>query len=74
MGALWFDYDTLDNDLGDLSGRELDVYAQWGLTDNLMVIPLVGLYQPKNSADNGGTQLGSNDRNLYTQLMFALSF
>ena len=50
------------------------MYAQWGLTDNLMVIPLVGLYQPKNSADNGGTQLGSNDRNLYTQLMFALSF
>lgn len=74
VGALWFDYDTLDNDLGDLSGRELDVYAQWGLTENLMVIPLVGLYQPKKSAADGGTQLGSNDRNLYTQLMFALSF
>lgn len=74
VGALWFNYDTIKNELGDLSGRELDVYAQWGLTENLAVIPLVGLYQPKKSADNGGTQLGSNDRNLYTQLMFALTF
>lgn len=74
VGALWFNYDTIKNELGDLSGHEFDVYAQWGLTENLAVIPLVGLYQPKKSADNGGTQLGSNDRNLYTQLMFALTF
>ena len=74
VGALWFDFDTLDRDRGDFSGRELNLYAEWGLTENLVVMPVVGLYQPKKSAEEGGTQLGNNDRNLYSQLVFAFQF
>ena len=74
VGALWFDFDTLDRGRGDFSGRELNLYAQWGLTENLVVMPVVGLYQPKKSAENGGAQLGNGDRNLYSQLVFAFHF
>jgi hypothetical protein len=74
VGVLWFDFDTLDRDRGDFSGRELNLYAEWGLTENLVVMPVVGLYQPKKSAEDGGTQLGNNDRNLYSQLVFAFQF
>jgi hypothetical protein len=74
VGVLWFDFDTLDRDRGDFSGRELNLYAEWGLTENLVVMPVVGLYQPKKSAEEGGTQLGNNDRNLYSQLVFAFQF
>ncbi|WP_236234363.1 alginate export family protein [Pseudomonas tohonis] len=74
IGALYFDFDTLDRDLGNFDGRELDLYAEWAVNDNLVIMPVVGVYEPSRSADNGGTQLGSNDRNLYTQLVFASHF
>ncbi|MDT4825662.1 hypothetical protein FQZ97_589520 [compost metagenome] len=74
IGALWFDFETLDNDLGNFSGRELDLYAEWGVTENLLVMPVIGLYQPKKSAEEGGAQIGNDDRNLYSQLVFAFMF
>lgn len=74
VGVLWFDFDTLDRERGDLSGRELNLYAEFGLTENLVMMPVVGLYQPKKSAEEGGAQLGNNDRNLYSQLVFAFQF
>ncbi|CAD5106892.1 alginate export family protein [Zestomonas carbonaria] len=74
VGALWFDFDSLDRDLGDFSGRELNLYAEWGVTENLLVMPVVGLYQPKKSAEEGGAQLGTDDRNLYSQLVLAFMF
>ena len=74
LGALWFDFNTLDRDLGNTDGRELDLYAEWAVSDNLIVMPLVGLYKPDRSAEEGGTQLGSNDSNLYSQLVFVTTF
>ncbi|WP_249675756.1 alginate export family protein [Pseudomonas abieticivorans] len=74
LGALLFDFDTVDRSLGNLDGRELDLYAEWTVNAHLTVVPLVGLYQPNKSADNAGTQLGNNDRNVYTQLIFATQF
>ncbi len=74
VGVLWFDFDTLDRERGDFSGRELNLYVEFGLTENLVVMPVVGLYQPKKSAEEGGAQLGNNDRNLYSQLVFAFQF
>lgn len=74
VGALWFDFDSLDKDLGDTSGRELNLYAEWGATQNLVVMPVIGFYKPEQSADTGGLQLGNNDRNLYSQLVFAVAF
>lgn len=74
IGALWFDFDTIDRDLGNTDGREFDLYAEWGVTEHLVVMPVIGLYQPDKSADQGGTQLGGNDSNLYSQLVFATFF
>lgn len=74
VGALWFNFDTIDRDLGNTDGRELDLYVEWTVNEHLMVMPLIGLYQPDKSAEQGGTQLGSNDNNLYGQLVFATFF
>jgi len=74
VGALYFDFNTVDRRLGNLDGRELDLYAEWMVSKHLTVMPVVGLYQPSKSAEDGGTQLGNNDKNLYTQLVFATSF
>jgi hypothetical protein len=74
LGALWFDFNTLDRDLGNTDGQELDLYAEWAVSDNLIVMPLVGLYKPDRSAEEGGTQIGSDDQNLYSQLVFVTTF
>ncbi|MGP0171375.1 hypothetical protein ACSVIJ_05765 [Pseudomonas sp. NCHU5208] len=74
VGALWFDFNTLDRNLGNFDGRELDVYAEWAVSENLIVMPVVGLYQPDRQANQGGTQLGNDDRNLYSQLVFVTQF
>jgi hypothetical protein len=74
LGALWFDFSTLDRDLGNTDGRELDLYAEWAVSDHLIVMPVVGLYQPDRSADEGGTQIGGDDSNLYSQLVFVSMF
>lgn len=74
VGALYFDFDTLDTDLGNLGGRELDLYVEWMVNDHLMISPVVGFYQPERSAAEGGTQLGGDDTNLYSQLMFVTFF
>ncbi|MCY1427923.1 hypothetical protein D9M71_437920 [compost metagenome] len=71
---MWFDFNTLDKDLGNTDGNEVDLYAEWGVTPNLLVMPVIGLYQPDKSAEQGGTQLGNDDRNLYSQLVFAFMF
>ena len=74
LGALYFDFRTLDRRQGDLGGRELDLYAEWAVSPHLMVSPLIGLYQPERSAADGGTQLGGNGTNLYSQLAFITTF
>ncbi|MCC4309051.1 alginate export family protein [Alcanivorax marinus] len=75
IGLLAYDFATLDQDAGvNLDAREFDLYAEWGVTANLAIIPLIGLYQPDASADDGGTQLGGDDDNLYTQLIVAFGF
>lgn len=75
VGALYFDFDTLDRDFTpDFSGRELDLYVEWMVNDHLMISPLLGFYQPERSAENGGVQLGGDDTNLYSQLTVATFF
>ncbi|WP_271407794.1 hypothetical protein [Pseudomonas sp. Q1-7] len=74
LGALWFDFSTLDRDQGNFDGREVDLYAEWAVSENFIVMPLVGLYQPDRSAEEGGSQIGSDDRNLYSQLLFVTLF
>lgn len=74
LGLAAFDFSTRDKDVGDMSGQELDIYAEWAATDNLSLIPLVGLFSPDKSAADGGTQLGGRSDNLYAQLLMFVSF
>ena len=75
VGLLAYDFTTLDKGAGgNLDAREFDLFLEWGVTPNLAIIPLVGLYQPDASAAEGGTQLGNDDGNLYTQLILAFGF
>ncbi|WP_420917087.1 hypothetical protein [Pseudomonas mosselii] len=73
-GALLYKFDTLNKDVLDLSGKELDIYGEWTVNEHLLVLPLVGFYKPDNSAENGGSQLGSDRTNVYAQLLFVTNF
>ncbi|MEJ5908345.1 hypothetical protein V7V80_27080 [Pseudomonas kermanshahensis] len=74
LGVMGFHFDTIDRSLGNVDGRELDIYAEWTLNDHLMIVPLVGLYQPDRSVEQGGTQLGNHHDNLYGQVVFVSTF
>ncbi|NBA96272.1 hypothetical protein GUY40_15155 [Pseudomonas sp. R5(2019)] len=74
VGALLFDFNTLDNRQGDLSARELDLYVDVNFDNGLTISPLIGLYKPDKSAEQGGSQLGSRDLNLYSQLVVTYGF
>ena len=73
MGLLYFDFDTLDRSQGDLRGKELDLYLDWTV-GHFTISPLVGLYQPEKSDAEGGSQQGSDDLNLYSQLVVSFGF
>ena len=75
LGALLFDFETLDvSSQPDMSGQELNLYAEWFPNEHFYVAPLVGLYQPESSAAEGGVQLGSDDTNTYGQLVIGAFF
>lgn len=57
-----------------LQGNEVDAYASWTVFDHYTLIPLVGYYKPKHSAADGGTQLGGNGPNIYSELLLFVSF
>lgn len=75
LGALFFDFSTIhDRSTLNLDAQELDLYAEWAITDNLIISPLFGLYKPKKDSEAGGNQIGGNGTNVYSQLMVILNF
>ena len=72
LGALFFQFDNAGD--GFLDGNEFDLYAQWVVNEHLVISPLVGFYSPDNSAAEGGTQLGDDDTNIYSQVIAIVSF
>ena len=74
VGALYFDFDPLSTDKGNLGGRELDLYLEWMVNEHWLISPLVGFYKPERNADNGGVQLGSRDTGTYLQLVVGTFF
>lgn len=74
LGALYFDFNSLDESRGNLGGRELDLYLEWMVNDHLLVSPVVGFYQPDRGSDEGGLQLGGNSTNTYAQLIVGTFF
>ena len=74
VGALFYDFDTLDPRLGNRDARELDLYAEWTLDEHWSLLPLVGYYQPARSTEEGGSQLGTARGNVYGQLLLVFGF
>lgn len=75
LGALFFDFNTLDSkDQPDMSGQEVNLYAEWFPNEHMFVMPVLGWYQPDSSVSEGGVQLGSDDANAYAQLMIGAFF
>ena len=73
MGLLAFDFSSLDKRQGDLAARELDLYLDWTV-GQFTISPLIGLYKPRKSAEQGGSQQGSDDLNLYSQMVVSFAF
>lgn len=75
IGVNYFDFKDATVFGGpDASGRELDIYAMWTVHDNLIISPLIGFYDPKKSAAQGGTQIGSSGTSTYAQVLFIVPF
>lgn len=75
LGALYFDFSTLHKSAtANLDARELDLYAEWALSEHLIISPLIGLYQPRKDENSGGNQVGGKGTNLYSQLTVAMPF
>ncbi|MBR9829959.1 MAG: hypothetical protein GYB41_15210 [Oceanospirillales bacterium] len=70
VGALFFDFSDTDGN-GANDGQEIDLYAEWVVTPNLIVSPLVGFYTPDSS---NGTQIGNDDTNVYAQMIAIVPF
>ncbi|MCK9801390.1 alginate export family protein [Pseudomonas sp. MAFF 302030] len=74
IGALYFDFNSIDKNLGNFDGRELDFYAEWRVNEHVSISPVVGLFKPERASSDGGSQLGGNGTNVYTQLIVATVF
>ncbi|WP_434697707.1 hypothetical protein J3P89_12380 [Pseudomonas sp. Z1-14] len=74
LGILLYTFRTLDASRNQLDADEADLYAEWSIDPHWTLMPLVGLYKPKQSAANGGTQVGNSATNLYGQVLLAWSF
>lgn len=74
VGALFFDFNNTGNGTGAIDGQEIDMYAEWGVNENIFLSPLIGFYKPDNSAGSGGSQLKDDNVNTYVQLIGVVAF
>jgi len=71
FGALYFDFSDHEKVAGkNMDAQEIDLYVEYFLNDNMLVSPLVGFFTPDADSANGGSQIGSDDTNMYAQLGF----
>lgn len=74
LGALFFDFDRAKGLFGEVvDAQELNLYAEWWVRDNVMVSPVLGFYDPRYSAAQGGVQNGSGV-NTYAQVLALFLF
>jgi hypothetical protein len=74
LGILFFDFQTKENNMGNLDAKEWDIYAAWEINDHFSVIPLSGLYTLDKSAGQGGGQLGNHHTNTFAQITMTAIF
>lgn len=70
VGAVYFDISNTKNGTGKNDAKELDIWAEWVVNENLIVSPLVGFYTPKSSTSNQG----NTDTNMYAQVIAIMPF
>lgn len=71
LGLQLWDFSSRD-DADDLAGQEIDLYAMWTLSDNVIISPLVGWYTPKG--DDVKAKQGNDNTNFYAQAMLMLFY
>ncbi|CAN1600905.1 alginate export family protein [Pseudomonas sp. B21-028] len=75
LNAMVFDFHQLsDRQERDYSAREVDLFLDWMVTDNLTLSPLIGFYKPDKWLGNGGLQSGSASTNTYFQFIAWVTF
>jgi len=75
LNAMYFDYHQLSRrEERDYSAREVNLYLDWSVTDNVMISPLLGFYKPDKWLGNGGLQSGSASTNTYFQFIVWLTY
>jgi len=75
LNAMAFDYHQLSRrNERDFAAREVDLFLDWMVTDNVTLSPLIGLYKPEKWFGNGGGQSGSASTNAYMQFIVWVTF
>ncbi|MHA4977891.1 alginate export family protein [Pseudomonas extremorientalis] len=75
LNAMAFDYHQLSRKQErDFSAREVDLFLDWMVTDNITLSPLIGFYKPEKWLGNGGLQSGSASTNTYMQFIVWVTF
>lgn len=59
---------------GALDAKEYNLYAEWVVSDNLIISPLVGIFDPDKGEAQGGSQIGGPEKSTYAQIMFIVPF
>ncbi|UFH50395.1 alginate export family protein [Pseudomonas sp. KNUC1026] len=70
LNAMAFDYHQMSrrSEL-DVSAREVDLFLDWAVTDNITLSPLLGFYKPDKWQGNGGLQSNNASTNTYFQFI-----
>lgn len=72
---MFFNFRTLvDREVLNLDAKELALYVDWAITDNLTFSPIIGVYKPRKYDGNGGNQSGSASANPYFKLILTARF
>ncbi len=75
VGAGYFDFedqngvDTANLNF-DVSGKELNIWAEWVAADHLIISPVLGFYTP----DNANSAQGNDNTNTYAQVIAIVPF
>ncbi|MBR9867783.1 MAG: hypothetical protein GYB20_13705 [Oceanospirillales bacterium] len=75
VGAGYFDFEDKNgvdvaNQNFDISGKELNIWAEWVAMDHLIISPVLGFYTP----DNANSAQGNDNTNTYMQVIAIVPF
>lgn len=74
LGANLYNFESVDTSVVDNKAQELDLFAMYQVNEAFSVIPILGIYDPKKSTKNGGTQVGTSKTNLFAGLILSVDY